>query len=109
MGTEVHNFPSFNGMRFVVDFIDEVDLNIAKAQKIPLLNVTFQVTPTRCWGAHRDHLQGLDTIKSVLICRFGYSQDNSTNFPKYEGYNDPHQHIQNRKYKWTRERLFKNL
>ena len=36
-------------MGFVIDFIDEVDLKIAAAHKLPLLDVTLQAMSTRWW------------------------------------------------------------
>jgi len=96
-------------MGYVTDFINEVDSNIPKLKKLPLLYVTLQATPIRWWGSHYNNLREWWEVKTILVVRFGYSEDRPPNVTKYQGNIDPKKHLQDSKARWVREGITENL
>ena len=55
IGTEVIDIPSFHGLAYVNDFLQQFEQEIPHEQRMAAIDLAVRATPTRWWHAHKEH------------------------------------------------------
>jgi hypothetical protein len=101
VGTEVREHPVYDGSSGLDNFILSMEEKVVEDQRIPILDLSLQDTPTRWWANHKALLRNWDDVKKYIKYRF---QDNEhlesemqTDFQVSQLFNresDPKAHIE---------------
>jgi hypothetical protein len=70
VGTEVREHPVYNGTLDLDSFMHNMEENIREDQRISVLDVDFQNTPTEWWSNHKSVLITWDELNHAINYRF---------------------------------------
>ena len=84
IGTEFSNFPTFDGLIPFNIFFNDIEINVAEHQWLPLMDVALKPAPARWYAAHQNNLYLWNMVKSALLCRFYDSEPNHSSIVQKE-------------------------
>jgi len=70
VGTEVREHPIYDGTSRLDNFLLSMEEKVVEDQRISVLDLGLQDTPTKWWANHKDLLKNLDDVKQVIKYRF---------------------------------------
>jgi hypothetical protein len=101
VGTEVREHLVYNGTSKLDSFLISMEEKVGEDQRILVLNVAFQNTPTRWWENHKSLLRTWDEVKKSINYRFQNKERLESELQidlqvaqLFNGESDPRMHIE---------------
>lgn len=96
MSSEVINFPYYDGLTNVDNFLDAFEREILEDYHFQALDKELRITPTQWWGMNKDKFDEWLGYRKMMRTWFSWPKVWVTK--KYDGRNDSHDHLA----KWTK-------
>jgi hypothetical protein len=76
IGTEVSNFPTFDGLNHLEAFLLEFEEIVPVQQRLLALDEALKETPTRWWGTHKKNIADWVQCRTLMATRFSEQLEN---------------------------------
>lgn len=105
---EIADYLKYHGLEPMDTFLDRVDREMTKDQRISFLNISLIATLTRWWKTFYSALRDWMSVKQAMKERFSRDEDQPQDKGRYKGDSSPKKHIKDCITNWERKRMLKD-